>query len=117
MLATGEFRGTATACRARSSATAWARTGSQRRRSRRIRSATVVAVGRGACVGGAAGGGGVLRGAVWGAGGVGGVGGGGGAVGGRHNEAKPNCSPGFDSKMMMNQKLRRRSRGPVTTFE
>src|SRR5262249_62179401 len=40
-----------------------------------------------------------------------------GAVAGRHNEAKPNCSPGFDSKMMMNQKLRRRSRGPVTTFE
>src|SRR5262249_15371676 len=104
MLATGEFRGTAIDCRARSSATARDPTGSQRRRSRRISSgATAVraaavraaAVGsaavraaavRAAAVGSAA----VLAAAVQGA-----------AVG-RHNEAKPICGRGLDPKMLVN---------------
>src|SRR5262249_56470962 len=59
MSATGEPRATAIDCRARSSATAWDPTGSQRRRSRRI-SSVATAVGaapvRAAAVGSAAGG-------------------------------------------------------------
>ena len=95
MLATAAFRGTAIDCRARSSATARDRIGSQRHRSRRIRRAATLRVAPAAVVLAAA----VLAAAV--------VRGAvvlrelRGAVVGRHNEAKPICGPGFDPKMMM----------------
>ena len=66
MSATGEFRGTVIDCRARSNATARDRTGSQRRRSRRI----------GAALAGGGGGGGGGRRRRWRAVGGGGAGGG-----------------------------------------
>src|SRR5262245_35163225 len=103
MLATGEFRGTAIDCRARSSATARDRTGSRRRRSRRmwatVRAAAVSAAAVSAAarlaaglvaVVRAAGLVAVVRAAVQRA-----------AVG-RHNEAKPICGRDFDPKLVMN---------------
>src|SRR3981189_3251724 len=107
MLATGEFRGTAIDCRARSSATARDRTGSQRRRSRRMR--------RGATVWAAAGAAGTVQGRRRGGGAAGRVAGLRGAAVraavelaaaaelaaavGRYNEAKPICGRGFDPMM------------------
>src|SRR5262245_45058586 len=94
-LATGEFLGTATDCRARSSATARDRTGSQRRPSRRMRRAVWAALAWAALVWAAL----VWAALVW-------------AVlvsvrpavvrRRRHNEAKPICGRCFDPKMLMN---------------
>jgi hypothetical protein len=98
MLATGEFRGTAIDYRARSSATAWDRTGSQRRRSRHIctvRAAAVSAAAVSAAVGSVAVGSVAVRAAArLAAARLA-------AVVRRHNEAKPICGQGFDPKMLM----------------